>query len=204
VEFGVRYWTPEEDQILRDLWHDTERPQILDELIDRTWESARKRATSFGLYRHPKFRCVKDKRWTAEEEQALRDLYPSSPRAEVEKAIPARNWKAIMRHANKLPVHRDISLAMSRSLNPHTEKIKLIAERKVMDFLVDYYRQWGAGPMRQEIGAATGVKNNTLTKVLGRLEAKKMIVFPQVGRRLPVYLHPGLRRKIDANMRDAA
>jgi len=45
-------------------------------------------------------------KWTAEEEQALRDLYPSSDVETIRRVLPNRSWMGIINHAKKLNIAR--------------------------------------------------------------------------------------------------
>jgi DNA-binding transcriptional ArsR family regulator len=199
-----RLWTDDEVEKLTETYRDATREEILEALPGRSWDSVRKCATKMGLHRNPSFRCVTGRRWSDHEEQALRDLYPRSKRETVLAALPRRTWGAITHHANQVGVKRDLAFANSQSFNRYTEELKLQSERKVMDFILDYYRQWGSGPMRQEISEGTGVRDITLQKTLARLEQKGMVVFPVIGRRLPVHLSPALRRRLQQRERAAA
>lgn len=50
-------------------------------------------------------------KWSTEDLDALRRLYPTAPIMEVRRALPGRVWQTIRRKANELGLHRPALMA---------------------------------------------------------------------------------------------
>jgi DNA invertase Pin-like site-specific DNA recombinase len=73
-----KLWRAEEDSLLRMLWPSSSRQAIMAALPGRTWAAISQRAERLGIKREwVRLEAPKGRRWTEEEEEKLRELYPA-------------------------------------------------------------------------------------------------------------------------------
>lgn len=103
------YWTDEEIEFLKNHYFDYSKEYILNSLnSDKNWESVKRKAFELNLKRKTN-RIT----WSEEEDQLLREMYPSKSKTEILKNLPKRKWRYIRNRADKLGLVRDSSLVYS-------------------------------------------------------------------------------------------
>lgn len=91
-------FSPTEDDIIRKMYEDASKEEILAELPGRSWSSIASRAGRLGVLR----RDV----WTTKEDDKLRLVFPDEPRSVIQSALPHRSWLAITSRASRLGLRR--------------------------------------------------------------------------------------------------
>lgn len=93
-------WTDEEKRILRRLYVDGTRKEIMEALPDRSWTALRQKANSLGLKR-------RSKPWSKEDEKILQRMYSSEPQGKILSSLNAnRSWAAVKKKAQYMGVER--------------------------------------------------------------------------------------------------
>jgi hypothetical protein len=197
-------WTEQEDQILRDNYHDCTWPELYQLLPLRTHGAIRKRATRHGLSRSEKYLMCLGIEWTEDERHALTEMYEKATKPDLQAALPDRTWRAIVKRANKMGLKRDKALCNTRAEHPYRAQLKLRTERRVLDYVIDYWRLYGAGPIWTEIKLGTGLDHKAVTNGINRLQEKGLLVRPRIGRRMPIHLSRPFRERLEKRMREAA
>ena len=109
---GAR-WTEEERQAIREHFpsHGTRWDGWSELLNDRTPEAIQRMAGLLGVYRED---GTGGRGWTADEDQALRDHFPTHGRAwdGWARVLPKRTWAGITKHASVLGIRHDESVSM--------------------------------------------------------------------------------------------
>lgn len=181
----MKFWTPEEDQILRDNFYDCSWDELYKLLPGRGHESLRSRARRMGLTRG---RGHMKTHWAAAEDKVLRDMYYDGVASDIREALPGRTWHGIVSRARRLGLQR-------KFVNANHEKAKRSTNKIVLDFVVQYHREYGYGPIRAEVADGTGLAHTTVTDCVSRMTERGFFVH-QHGRTRTIGLAPALRRKI--------
>jgi hypothetical protein len=104
--------------------------------------------------KRPLANYAREKRWTPEDENLLRMLWPSASREALEAAFPSRTWQAINQRAEKLKVRREwIRSASSVGRGWATEEKKRLKELYVTEGTIE------------EIAKKLGRSKRTITTV---------------------------------------
>jgi hypothetical protein len=140
-------------------------------------------------------------RWTSDEVETLRRLYPSAPRSEVIAALPRRSWGSVRDKASSLKLTRDKSKAQAEAEHKKRNESRRASDRLVLEDIIDYTRQFGFGPTRAEIAERTGRASSTVGNVVNRLVARGYLIRSS-GKNRAVGLSPALRRKLDQQERN--
>lgn len=107
----VRPWTKEELNIIREHGGKMPMKDLAAMLPDRSLKAVATKSQMIGCERKSGGERVHRRGgapfWTPEEENAIRELYPTGDAAELMEAIPGRSLQAIMAKASVLKVHRE-------------------------------------------------------------------------------------------------
>ena len=178
-------WTKQEDQILRDNYFDCAYPELLQLLPGRTRDAIRGRAHRLGINRQ--WHNGKTG-WTPAEDKILREMYWDRLAEDIRAALPGRSWYAIASRAVRIGLRR-------KFIHAGREKSKRTTDKRVLEYVVQYVREFGYGPIRTEVTEATGIAHTTVTTSVERLVKRGFLLHPK-GRTRTIALAPALRKKI--------
>lgn len=157
-------WAKEEDTILVSIYQSSSKKDIINKL-GKPWEAIYRRAYKLSLKRDQELieqdkliRGPRIDRWTPEENELLKMIYPKCIKKEILNKIN-RSWKAIYQQAEILNIKRDQDIVISekieggRSAPPHIpswneQEDKLLRElyqnTPKYDILGKINRSWGS------------------------------------------------------------
>lgn len=106
-DLSIKYWTPEEEQYLRDNFHNCNQQQLVDAL-KCSYDKIRNKARALGLKSKKKVYKAPQKSpiWTDEEKDILADNYKYAPKPILQRLLPDRSWTAIQKQGVKLGLQR--------------------------------------------------------------------------------------------------
>lgn len=111
-----RPWSDAEVAAVRTMYPNTKKWAVIEvELPGRTRDTIRQKAVALGLTRD----CSRRIAWSADEDNAIRRLWPTADQPEIEHALPRRAWGSIQRRAVVLRVLRGRPETRGRNLKVH-------------------------------------------------------------------------------------
>jgi len=124
----MKIWQPDEIRDLRSLYSSTE-DEILAERFGTTIEEVTRKAAQLALAKNKaSFRKVKMPRWTAEDIEVLRDLYPTTSNLEIAQRL-GRSQKSVNSKAHQMGLRK----SHDRLRQMGGENVKLRRDRTTDD-----------------------------------------------------------------------
>ena len=124
----MKIWKPDEIRDLRSLYSSTE-DEVLAERFATTIEEVARKAGQLALAKNKaSFKKVRMPRWTPEDIQILRDLYPTTPNLEIAKRLN-RSQKSVNSKAHQMGLRK----SHDRLRAMGGENVRLRRDRQSLD-----------------------------------------------------------------------
>lgn len=139
---SIKYWTPAEEQYLKDNYHKCNRQQ-LESYFQCPYDKIRSKARRLGLASkgHPYSLPLSSEPWTDKETEILINNYAYAPKPILQRLLPNRSWIAIQKRGYKLGIHRiahDLIPLNYRFFEQWNEETAYIIGLLLADGHVDY------------------------------------------------------------------
>lgn len=105
----TRNWSEKEDNLIKKYYKKISKEELMKKLPKRTWGAIVARAQGLQIFRRPSRKGKISKKWSKREIDTIKEYYAKTPRKDLLKLLPSRNWISIRSMARKLKLKREIS-----------------------------------------------------------------------------------------------
>lgn len=128
-------WTKEMEDRLREMWEHASADE-LEQAIGLSYLRIASRASMLHLHR---VRCFRPVKWTAEEDEIIRQHYTSATADELQQLLPGRTLKSIYAHAIRMGFVQQHGIKRAKWSDEETERLRKIYPNSTKEELLEAF-----------------------------------------------------------------